>query len=105
MCVVDRREDLSAYAEGANRAQVQAELIRQQFQHHGEWESTAVPARVEVENAIQAHMPLHSGIEGAAKDAETKDNEAGIYVVVETPGPAAILKLLLKRVWGVAEGM
>ncbi|GLB37284.1 putative inosine-uridine preferring nucleoside hydrolase [Lyophyllum shimeji] len=48
MLVVDRREDDSAYAPGANRAEVQAELERANLPH-GVWESTAVPAQVETE--------------------------------------------------------
>ncbi|KAF7375961.1 Inosine-uridine preferring nucleoside hydrolase [Mycena sanguinolenta] len=51
--VVDRRDDGSAYAPGANRAEVQAELDKHNA-HHGAWESTAVPALVETEHAPTA---------------------------------------------------
>ena len=51
MLVVDRRDDPGAYAPGANRAQVQAELEKHaDFQPHGVLESNAIPARVEVED-------------------------------------------------------
>ncbi|KAK7057423.1 inosine-uridine preferring nucleoside hydrolase [Favolaschia claudopus] len=82
--VVDRRDDVSAYAPGANRAQVQAELEKHKFQH-GAWESTAVPALVETEHAPNAILPQ------------------GVLCVDGTPGPATLLKLLAKRVWGVEE--
>ncbi|KAG2015890.1 uridine nucleosidase [Coprinopsis cinerea AmutBmut pab1-1] len=50
MLVVDRRVDASAYAPGANRAQVQKELGDLHCSE-GLWESTAVPAQVDVEEA------------------------------------------------------
>ncbi|KAJ6558528.1 Inosine/uridine-preferring nucleoside hydrolase domain-containing protein [Mycena vulgaris] len=82
MLVCDRRDDLSAYTPGANRAEVQTELDKHNS-HHGAWESTAVPAVVETE-----HAP--------------KDNNAqGVMCVHATPGPDALLALLTKRVWGV----
>ncbi|KAJ7039212.1 Inosine/uridine-preferring nucleoside hydrolase domain-containing protein [Mycena alexandri] len=83
--VVDRRMDLSAYAPGANRAEVQAELDKH-ISHHGTWESTAVPALVET-----AHAPR-----------ELTLNPRGVKCVQATPGPAALLNLLTSRVWGVA---
>ncbi|KIK68896.1 hypothetical protein GYMLUDRAFT_34898 [Collybiopsis luxurians FD-317 M1] len=49
MVVVDRREDDSAYAPGANRAEVQAALDEVNFSVHKKLESIALPARVEVE--------------------------------------------------------
>ncbi|KAJ7782897.1 nucleoside hydrolase [Mycena metata] len=83
--VVDRRDDLSAYAPGANRAEVQAELDKH-ISHHGAWESTAVPALVET-----AHAPR-----------ELTVHPRGVKCVQATPGHAALLKLLTSRVWGVA---
>ncbi|KAJ7874718.1 Inosine/uridine-preferring nucleoside hydrolase domain-containing protein [Mycena olivaceomarginata] len=80
--VVDRRLDLSAYAPGANRAEVQAELDKHSSPH-GAWESTAVPALVETEQAPRAVVAQ------------------GVICVHATPGPATLLKLLTKRVWGV----
>ncbi|KAF7362085.1 Inosine-uridine preferring nucleoside hydrolase [Mycena venus] len=80
--VVDRRDDLSAYAPGANRAEVQAELDRHNS-HHGAWESTAVPALVETEHAPSV-VPAR-----------------GVMCVYATPGPGTLLKLLTERVWGV----
>lgn len=87
MCVVDRREDAGAYAPGANRAEVQAELEKYHLHHSGQFESTALPAQVEVERASDAQPPQHT--------------EGGVACVYETPGPAVLLDLLLERVWGV----
>lgn len=85
MLVVDRREDESAYAPGANRAMVQEELDKKGLKHDASrWESSAVPAEVEVESA-----PV--GIEDAS----------AVYCVSKTPGPQVLLDLLFKRVWGV----
>jgi len=87
MLVVDRREDESAYAPGANRAEVQASLDKTQFS--GNLESIALPAQVEIETA-----PL------AKKKADS-----GIWCIIETPGPDTLLKILFERVWGVSERM
>ncbi|KAJ7188507.1 nucleoside hydrolase [Mycena filopes] len=87
--VVDRRDDVqSAYAPGVNRAEVQAELDKH-TSHHGAWESTAVPALVQV-----------IGTERAPKDVHV--HPPGVRSVHTTPGPAALLNLLTNRVWGVA---
>lgn len=90
MLVVDRRDDQGAYAPGANRAEVQAELERHHFQHTGAYESTALPAPVEVES-----RPATEDQGGAAAQ------KGGVACITETPGPAALVKLLLERVWGV----
>jgi hypothetical protein len=82
MLVVDRRDDASAYAPGANRAEVQKLLSEKLHTNDDLWESTSVPARVEVE-------------EKPAK----KEPEHGVWVVTHTPGAEALLRLLLKRVW------
>ncbi|KAJ7502815.1 Inosine/uridine-preferring nucleoside hydrolase domain-containing protein [Mycena galericulata] len=82
MLVVDRRDDASAYSPGANRAAVQAELDKHMFQHRT-WESTAVPALVETEHVPKVLSPR------------------GVVCVHATPGPAILLALLMKRVWGV----
>lgn len=83
MLVVDRREDEAAYAPGANRAHVQAELERLVSDHQHEWESTALPAQVEIEKLAD------------------NTQSPGVQCIVETPGPDALLKLLVKRVWGI----
>ncbi|KAH9935513.1 nucleoside hydrolase [Fomitopsis serialis] len=88
MCVVDLREDPGAYAPGANRAEVQAELEKHHLHHSGPFESTALPAQVEVERASDAQLPNHTAV-------------GGVACVFETPGPEALLTLLLERVWGV----
>ncbi|KAF8653594.1 hypothetical protein AX16_003872 [Volvariella volvacea WC 439] len=82
MLVVDRREDVSAYAPGTNRAKAQEQLKQDGFESSAYWESVAVPAQVEVE------------IEGY------DDHNPGVSCVYSTPGPEALLELLLKRVWG-----
>ncbi|TFK54312.1 nucleoside hydrolase [Heliocybe sulcata] len=84
MLVVDRRDDQSAYAPGENRAHVQAELERLHVAH-GVFESSAVPAQVEVEDKAQTE---NSGGESVA-------------ILTQTPGPAALIRLMLTRVWGV----
>ncbi|KAJ7690629.1 Inosine/uridine-preferring nucleoside hydrolase domain-containing protein [Mycena rosella] len=83
MLVCDRRDDLSAYTVGANRANVQAELDKH-TSHHGTWESTALPALVETEHPPKVH------------------DSRGVMCVHTTPGPDTLLALLVKRVWGVS---
>ncbi|CAK5281409.1 unnamed protein product [Mycena citricolor] len=80
--VVDRREDASAYAPGANRAETQAELEKLGTNHRM-LESTALPAQVETESKLE------------------DGHGSGVLCVHETPGPAALLRLLAHRVWGV----
>ncbi|KAG6898127.1 hypothetical protein C0992_004843 [Termitomyces sp. T32_za158] len=82
MLVVDRREDESAYSPGANRAKIQAELEKLNVSH-GLWESIALPAQVETEEAMRSRPPT------------------GILCVTETPGSDVLLSVLFKRVWGV----
>ncbi|KAJ7124949.1 Inosine/uridine-preferring nucleoside hydrolase domain-containing protein [Mycena epipterygia] len=82
MLVCDRRDEVSAYAPGANRAEVQAELDKHNSPR-GTWESTALPALVETEQA--------------PKDL----NPHGVICVHATPGPVTLLALLTQRVWGV----
>ncbi|KAG1777639.1 nucleoside hydrolase [Suillus placidus] len=83
MFVIDRREDNTAYAPGANRAEVQAQLDLRQL-GHGLLESTALPARVEIEGP---------GLE--------QRQQKGVACLVETPGPSVLLELLTRRVWGI----
>lgn len=83
MLVVDRRDDEGAYDPGANRAAVQATLSKNTA---GIVESNALPAQVEVENA----------------PADLKQEKVpGVRVLVGTPGPDVLLKVLSERVWGV----
>jgi hypothetical protein len=92
MCVVDRRNDQFAYAPGANRVRVQAELKRRMAagtvepDSFGLLESVAVPALVEVEEKALC---------------QSEDEQEGIPVVERTPGAEALLQLMLKRVWHV----
>lgn len=89
MLVVDRREDQTAYAPGANRAEVQKQLDLLGLPHKP-WESVAVPAQVEVEQEPQSF--LNSG------------SQTGVWCVTNTPGPRVLLQLLFRRVWGVELG-
>lgn len=86
--MVDRREDAGAYAPGANRAEVQAEMEKHHLHHSGPFESTALPAQVEVDGASGAHPSQYS--------------KGGVACVYRTPSPAVLLELLFERVWGVA---
>ncbi|TCD71568.1 hypothetical protein EIP91_007315 [Steccherinum ochraceum] len=131
MLVIDWRDDQGAYAPGANRAAVQAELEKHpEFHPLGTLESTAVPAQVEVEDAAHAHPPPSQGTfrrQGAvdttsvtaqlqAEDVvhaepvpsvkpvpapRSLEDGEGVIVVRETPGSEKLLRLLAKRVWGV----
>lgn len=89
-CVVDRRDDQGAYAPGANRARVQAELKSHMTAGSagafGSLESVAVPARVEVEVE-----PSH----------QRSDKQEGVPVVEGTPGVEALLQIMMKRIWHV----
>jgi len=83
MLVVDRRDDVGAYASGDNRSHVQQELDRHHILH-GPFESAAVPA------------PVLMG------DVGEKKPDIGVFTVVETPGPPACLRLLFQRIWGIS---
>ena len=85
MLVVDRRDDASAYAPGANRAYVQGELRK--LDTPGQyWESTALPAQVEVEDS-----------------SHTNTSATGVTCVWDTPGADKLLQILLARIWGIEE--
>ena len=73
MLVVDRRDDLSAYAPGANRAEVQMDLERYHVDQFA-LESTFVPDLEDTRN----------------------NDEQGVACVTDTPGPDVLLKILLK---------
>ncbi|KAN0091228.1 Inosine/uridine-preferring nucleoside hydrolase domain containing protein [Tylopilus felleus] len=98
MLVVDRREDQTAYAPGANRSEVQA-LLKQSHQRHGLLESTAVPAPVEMESdglrkgpdEWLGHPTVHDDSLGGSMD---------VACIVGTPGKDALLQLLTERLWG-----
>lgn len=90
MCIVDRRDDQSAYAPGVNRARVQAELKSHMAAGSagvfGSFESVAVPARVEVEDA---------------PSRQCGDEKEGVPVIERTPGAEALLQIIMKRIWHV----
>jgi hypothetical protein len=92
MLVIDRRDENTAYAPGANRSEVQAQLNLRQL-GHGLLESTALPARVDIE------VPTLSG--GGDKVGLESVQRKGVACLVDTPGPSALLQLLMRRVWGV----
>lgn len=120
MLVVDGRDDQGAYAPGQNRAQVQAELERHHFPHAGVYESTAVPAQVEIERPPESKHASNSILqqgseidkasgavlqqepEDASQSSATDLGALGVPCVTQTPGSAALVKLLLERVWGVS---
>ncbi|OBZ67190.1 Uridine nucleosidase 1 [Grifola frondosa] len=88
MLVIDRRDDQGAYAPGANRAEVQAELEKHHFHHVGSYESTALPAQVEIERRPSQELASIQHLDGVA-------------CITETPGPEVLVNLLLERIWGV----
>jgi len=85
MLVVDRRDDVGAYAPGDNRSHVQEELDRLHIPH-GPFESAAVPVPVLME---------YAGKKGGPDDI-------GVFTLVETPGPRVCLELLFQRIWGIS---
>ena len=84
MLVVDRRDDVGAYAPGDNRSHVH-QMLDPLDVSHGSFRPAAVPAPV-IENDF----------------GEGKKPEAGVFTLVETPGPRVCLELLLQRVWGIS---
>ena len=98
MLVVDRRDDEGAYDPGANRAAVQAELAKHAFHPSGMMESNAIPAQVEVESS-----PLSADqIRPLNPETSQRGEKAGfrVPVLVQTPGPGTLLKLMVERIWG-----
>ncbi|KAF8995439.1 Inosine/uridine-preferring nucleoside hydrolase domain-containing protein [Cyathus striatus] len=83
MLVVDRRGEQLAYAPGTNRAEVQ-KALRESNYCHGELESVALPAQVNVDCV-----------------SELESHGRGVLCITETPGIENLLKILLERVWGV----
>lgn len=86
--VVDRRGDKSVYAPGSNRAEIQAELGRHNFIRAGDYESTALPVQVEVEQAPN-------------KSTDATAQQRGVACVTETPGSAVLENMLYERIWGL----
>ena len=84
MLVVDRREGEGAYNPAGAYGTVQAALEQHVLQSPVKADSHVIPAQVEVETPPrEPQLP------------------PGVPTVVQTPGQAAILKLLTERVWGV----
>ncbi|KAK7472934.1 hypothetical protein VKT23_001039 [Stygiomarasmius scandens] len=86
MLVIDRRQDESAYAPGANRAEVQDKLEKT-AKEKGHHPHEDFPVQVQVESAAEVN----------------KSDAAGVLCVTETPGPEVLLRVLLERVWGVKQ--
>jgi len=82
MLVVDRRDDIGAYAYGDSRQQ---ELDRHPVLN-GLFEPAAIPVPVLMEDTGKNGGP-----------------DIGVFTVVETPGPRALLDLLLQRIWGISK--
>jgi hypothetical protein len=87
MLVVDRRVtvDQIAYLPGANCAEGQAELERHLLDHDA-LGSAALPVQVAVEPS-----------DG------TRESGQGVVCIIESPGPEALLQIMLERVWGVSD--
>ncbi|OAX42300.1 nucleoside hydrolase [Rhizopogon vinicolor AM-OR11-026] len=94
MFVVDRRDENTAYAPGANRSEVQAQLDLRQL-GHGLLESAALPARVDIEEPSLSVGGDEVGLQAVSGQRK------GVACLVETPGPSVLLQLLMSRVWGI----
>ena len=79
MLVVDRRDDVGAYAPGDNRSHVYQALDPLHVSH-----GPFVPAPV------------------LGDDIGERKADVGVFTLVETPGSQVCLELLLQRVWGVS---
>ena len=102
MLVVDRRDDEGAYDPGANRAAVQAELAKHAFHPSGIMESNAIPAQVEVESSpLSADQTRPLNPETSQREEKAGFRVPGIPVLMQTPGPEKLLKLMVERIWGV----
>jgi len=84
MLVVDRRDDVGAYALGDNRSVKYAS--DQLHVSHGPFGSAVVPVPVIEEGDI----------------GKEKNQDVGVFTLVETPGPQICLELLLQRIWGIS---
>lgn len=82
MLVVDRRDDQTAHAPGANRAEVMKQFDSLVLAHKP-WEFIGVSTQV----GHDGHASMTTG--------------KGVCCVTNTPGPEVLLQLLLHRVWGV----
>lgn len=82
MLVVDRRDDQTAHAPGANRAEVLKQFDSLVLPHKP-WEFIGVSTQV----GHDGHASMTTG--------------KGVCCVTDTPGPEVLLQLLLHRVWGV----
>ena len=91
MCVVDRRND-GAHAPAAGFAQVQKTLQNRM---------EAGFADVDDFGSIPVVPAPDSIIEDESSRRRKKDEPGGILVVEGTPGPEALVQLMLKRVWNI----
>lgn len=83
MLVVDRRDDVGAYAPGDNRSvQYMSNHLRAS---HAPLDPHVVPAPV-----LEDDFGEKEGL------------GIGVFTLVETPGPQVCLGLLLRRIWGVS---
>lgn len=90
MLVVDRREDETAYTPGANRAMVQAELDRQKQGN---------PSEIDKKEDMPQDVVFPAEV-FTEYEHQHPTNIKGVPCVAHTPGPNALLELLLSRVWG-----
>lgn len=84
MLVVDRRDDVGAYAPGDNRS-VQY-TSNQLGASHAPLDPYVIPAPVLGEDDV----------------GEKEKQGIGVFTLVETPGPRVCLGLLLRRIWGIS---
>jgi len=78
MLVVDRREDIGNYQPGENRAEVQAGRNLK-----------VDAAAMQVESRVQLNDALLPG-------------GAGVAILTDSPGPQALVKIMLERIWGLS---
>ena len=88
MCVVDRR-NVGALGSTTTYTEVQETL-----QSHME----AGSANVDDFGSV---LPVSDGIEDDPSRGRKKDEPGGVPVVEGTPGPEALVQLMLKRVWNI----
>jgi hypothetical protein len=88
MCVVDRRND-GAHAPPVDFAQVQEALMNR-----------VDAGSAEVDDFVSMVHAAPVDVDGESRRVK-RDEPGGVTVVERTPGPEALVQLMLKRVWNV----
>jgi len=107
MLVVDRRDDAGKFELGANRSFVQESLENALYSSNipnvARTGADAAAAETTIEIAsknVSAPAPVQ--VDTADQVAlATSDGAAGVACVVKTPGPNALVEMMLERIWGV----